>query len=361
MGGARMQLTPPAFLAQFTVRLQRGIKARMPGLKCREFDMRHSVLILLAAAFSIAVAMPPAAAQQSYPARPIKIVAPYPPGGASDITTRIFAAALPEFLGQPVVVENKPGGGTNIAAEYVARAAPDGYTLYVANFASHAVNRHLFAKLPFHPVKDFTRVAMMNRVPMFLCVRKESSFRTVADLVEHGRKNPGKLTYGTPGNGSPPHICGEQLKQLGKFDALHVPYKGVAEAAADMMAGQIDFMFDAATIAHHRAGRVRCIGVSYKERWPTEPEIPTLAESGVPGFDLIAFFGIVGPANMPRDIVEKLNAAFVAVARKPETIEKTRIAAVVPWPATIAETEAFLDDVDERWGPVVKASGAKID
>lgn len=297
-----------------------------------------------------------------YPSRAIKIVAPYPPGGSSDLTTRIFAAGISEILGQTAYVENKPGGGTNIAAETVARAAPDGYTLYVANFASHAVNRHLFTKMPFHPVKDFTQIAMMARVPMFLCVRKESAFNNVQDLVAFGKKNPGKLTYGSPGNGSPPHISGEMLKQIGGFDALHVPYKGgVAEAASDMMAGQIDFMFDAAIIAHHHAGRVRCLAVSYKERWPTEPNMPTVAEGGVPGFDLIAFFAIVGPAGVPKEVVEKLNAAFAAVARKPETIDKLKVAAVVPWAASVKETQDFLNDVDERWGPVVKASGAKVD
>ena len=325
---------------------------RLAGLLLGTAIMLVSTLLPLDSAF---------AQTQPYPSRPIKIVAPYPPGGASDITTRVFAGALPEFLGQPVIVENKPGGGTNIAAEYVARSAPDGYTLFVANFASHAVNRHLFSKLPFHPVRDFTQIAMMNMVPMFLCVRKESSFQSVKDLIAYGQSNPGKLTYGTPGNGSPPHISGELLKQLGKFDALHVPYKGVAEAAADMMAGQIDFMFDAAIIAHHHAGRVRCIGASYRERWPTEPDLPTLAESGVPGFDLIAFFAIVGPAGMSKDIVDKLNAAFVAVAKKPEIVERLKGTAVVPWPASLKETQDFLNEVDERWASVVKASGAKID
>lgn len=322
--------------------------------------VRGIVLGLTILASSLAT---PAVAQQAtYPSRPIKIVAPYPPGGSSDLTTRIFAAGISEILGQSAFVENKPGGGTNIAGEYVARSAPDGHTLFVANFASHAVNRHLFTKMPFHPVKDFTQIAMLARVPMFLCVRKESTFNSVQDVVAFGKKNPGKLTYGSPGNGSPPHIAGEMLKQMAGIDALHVPYKGgVAEAASDMMAGQIDFMFDAAIIAHHHAGRVRCIAVSYKERWPTEPAMPTVAEGGLPGFDLIAFFAIVGPAGVPKEIVEKLNAAFATVARKPETIEKLKVAAVVPWAATIKETEAFLNDVDERWGPVVKASGAKVD
>ncbi len=314
------------------------------------------------AVFSLAsvVAALPAAAQQTYPSKPIKIVVPYPPGGASDITTRIYAAGISEILGQPVVVENKPGGGTNIAADYVARSAPDGYTLYVANFASHAVNRHLFRSLPFDPVKDFTHVAMMIRAPMFLCVKPGSTFKTAGEIVAYGKANPGKLTYGSTGNGSPNHISGEQLKSLGKFDAVHVPYTGSAQLNADLLAGQIDWGFDASVIALHRSGKLKCIGVSSPERWPTDADLPPISET-VPGYSLVSFFGIVGPAKVPAEIVQRLNDAFVAVAKKPQTAEKLKITGVVPYPASLKETQAFLTDVDQRWGSLVKATGAKVD
>ena len=321
--------------------------------------VKLSTMLGLVCAFALAPAV--ASAQQAFPTKPIKIVVPYTPGGASDITTRIYGAGISEILGQPVIVENKPGGGTNIAAEYVARSAPDGYTLYVANFASHAVNRHLFSKLPFDPVKDFTQIAMMMRAPMILCVKPGSPFKTAGEIAEFGRANPGKLTYGSTGNGSPNHISGEQLKALGKFDAVHVPYKGSAELVADLLAGQLDWAFDASVIAQHRAGKLKCIGVSDKERWPTDPDLPPIAETGVPGYHLISFFGIVGPAGIPADIVQKLNDAFVQVAKRPETAEKLKVTAVVPYPASLKETQEFLTDVDQRWGPLVKASGAKVD
>lgn len=301
-----------------------------------------------------------ASAQGGWPSKPVKIVVPYPPGGASDITTRIYAAGVSEIIGQPVVVENKPGGGTNIAADYVARSAPDGYTLYVANFASHAVNRHLFKSLPFDPIKDFTHVAMMIRAPMFLCVKPGSPFKTAGEIVAYGKANPGKLTYGSTGNGSPNHISGEQLKSLGKFDAVHVPYTGSAQLNADLLAGQIDWGFDASVIALHRSGKLKCIGVSSSERWATDPDLPPIAET-VPGYSLVSFFGIVGPAKMPGDIVQKLNDAFVAVAKKPETTDKLKITGVLPYPASLKETQEFLTDVDQRWGALVKATGAKVD
>jgi tripartite-type tricarboxylate transporter receptor subunit TctC len=302
----------------------------------------------------------PAAAQQ-YPTKPIKIVVPYPPGGATDITVRVFQPGLEKALGQPIIVENKPGGATNIAAESVARAAPDGYTLYVANFASHAVNRWLFTKLPFDPVADFTHVAMLVRGPMFLCLKPGSTFKNVGELVEFARKNPGKLTYGSTGNGSPNHISGELLKHLAKIDVVHVPYTGSAQMYNDLLAGQIDYGFDAAAIQFHRSGKFKCVGVASNFRWPTDPELPPLNESGVPGFDLTSFFGIVGPKGLPQPIVEKLNAAFVAVAKQPETGEKLKVTAVVPFPASLKETQDFLLDQDKKWAPIVKASGAKVD
>ncbi|MBX6426333.1 MAG: tripartite tricarboxylate transporter substrate binding protein [Variibacter sp.] len=303
----------------------------------------------------------PAPAQTPYPAKPIKIVVPYPPGGATDITTRIFAQGLTEILGQQVFVENKPGAATNIGAEYVARAAPDGYTLYVANFASHAVNRWLFKKLPFDPVADFTHVAMMVRGPMFLCVKPGLNVASVKELIELARQNPGKLTYGSTGNGSPNHISGELLKHLAKIDVVHVPYTGSAQLYNDLLAGQIDYGFDAAAIQFHRSGKLKCLGVASTFRWPTDPELPTLAESGVPGFDLVSFFGIVGPKGLPEPIVARLNAAFVAIAKRPETAERLAVTAVTPFPASLQETREFLLEQDKKWAPIVQASGAKID
>jgi tripartite-type tricarboxylate transporter receptor subunit TctC len=319
-------------------------------------------MISIASAALAAVLMAaPASAQAQYPTKPIKIVVPYPPGGASDITTRIFANGLTEVLGHQVFIENKPGGGTNIAAEYTARSAPDGYTLYVANFASHAVNRWLFKSMTYDPLTDFTHVAMMVRGPMFLCLKPGLNLASVKELVELAKQKPGALTYGSTGNGSPNHITGELLKYTAKIDAVHVPYTGSAQMYNDLLAGQIDYGFDAAAIQFHRSGKLKCIGVASSFRWPTDKELPTLAESGVPGFDLTSFFGIVGPKGIPTPIVEKLNEAFRTVALRPDTAEKLAVTATIPFPATLKETQEFLTEQNSKWAPIVKASGASVD
>ncbi|MCC7345821.1 MAG: tripartite tricarboxylate transporter substrate binding protein [Variibacter sp.] len=317
--------------------------------------------MLLAAALVCAAVPPNVAAQGAYPTKPVKIVVPYPPGGPTDITARVYAQGMTELLGQQFVVENRPGGGTNIGAEYAARSAPDGYTLYVANFASHAVNRWLFKSLSYDPIKDFAAVAMLVRGPMFLCAKPSLGVNSVQELLALARSKPGALTYGSTGNGSPPHISGEYLKYLTKIDVVHVPYRGSADMIADMLAGQIDYGFDAAIVAQGRAGKLKCFGVGSTQRWPTDPEIPTLKESGVPDFELTSFFGIVAPAKTPDEIAAKLNAAFRAIAQRPETAERLKVTATIPFPATVEETAAFLREQDTKWAPIVKASGAKVD
>jgi tripartite-type tricarboxylate transporter receptor subunit TctC len=319
---------------------------------------------ILMVVLALVLGQAPAMAQAPYPTKPVKIVVPYPPGGPTDITARVYAQGLTELLGQQFVVENKPGGGTNIGAEYAARSAPDGYTLYVANFASHAVNRWLFKSLTYDPVADFAPIAMMVRGPMFLCTKPSLGVNSVRELLALARAKPGGLTYGSTGNGSPPHISGEYLKVLAKIDVVHVPYRGSADMIADMLAGQIDYGFDASIIAQGRTGKLKCIGVGSSERWPTDPDIPTLKESGVPevaDFDLTSFFGIVAPAKTPADIAEKLNAAFRAIAQRPDTAEKLKVTATIPFPTTVAETAAFLREQDTKWAPIVKASGATVD
>lgn len=323
--------------------------------------MRKSIALVSAALAVLGLAVGPGAAQAPYPSKPIRIIVPYPPGGATDITTRIFAPGLTEILGQPIVIENKPGASTNLGAEQGARAAPDGYTLYVANFASHAVNRWLFNKLTYDPLADFTHVAMMVRGPMFLCVKPGLKVASVKELVDLAKSKPGGLTYGSTGNGSPNHISGELLKHLAKIDVVHVPYVGSAQMYNDLLAGQVDYGFDAAAIQFHRSGKLKCIGVASNFRWPTDKEIPTLNESGVPGFDLTSFFGIVGPKGMPQPVVEKLNEAFRKVAERPETGEKLAVTATIPFPATLKETQEFLTEQNFKWAPIVKASGAKVD
>jgi len=319
-------------------------------------------LASLAAALALAVSFAaPLAAQSDFPNRPIRIVVPYPPGGTTDISLRAYVPELTETLGQPIVVDHRPGAGTNLGAEIVARSAPDGYTLYVSNFASHGVNRWLFSKLPFDPIGDFTPVAMLVRGPMFLCLRPGLEVKSAAELIDLARKKPGGLTYSSSGNGSPPHIAGELFKYLTKIDVLHVPYKGSAAQHAALLAGEVDFGFDGSIIALHRSGRLRCIAVGSTFRWPTDKEIPTLIETGVPGFDVTSFFGIVGPKGMPQPVVDKLNAAFRKAAGNAEVGKRLEITGTIPFPATVEETRAFLREQDSKWGPIVKAAGAKVD
>ena len=285
---------------------------------------------------------------------------PYPPGGATDIVVRLYGPGMGEALGQPIIVENKAGAGTNLAGETVARSAPDGYTLYVASFASHSVNRWLYKKMPYDPAKDLVGVAMISRSPMFLCVKPGSPFKTAGDVVAYGKANPGKLTYGSTGNGSPNHISGALLANLGKFDAVHVPYKGSAELQADLLAGQIDYGFDGAIIQHHRAGKLTCIATGSAEPWPTDPELPSVGKD-VPGFDMSAYFGLTAPAGTPADVIEKINAAVLKVARTPELNEKLKVTSAVSFPTNVKETQDFLNKELVRWETVIKASGATVD
>lgn len=321
--------------------------------------MVHVGRIALAALIGLVAAAPAAVAQQ-FPTKPVKIVVPYPPGGATDIVVRLYAPGVGEALGQPVIVENKAGAGTNLAGETVARSAPDGYTLYVASFASHSVNRWLYKKMPYDPAKDMVGVAMISRSPMFLCVKPGSPFKTAGEIVAYGKANPGKLTYGSTGNGSPNHISGALLAHLGKFEAVHVPYKGSAELQADILAGQIDYGFDGAIIAHHRSGKLKCIATGSAAPWPTDPEFPPVGKD-VPGFDMSAYFGITAPAGTPADVIEKLNAAFLKVAKTPELAEKLKVTSATPFPTTVKEAQDFLSKELVRWESVVKASGASVD
>ena len=315
---------------------------------------------IVASLFGLCLLAAAAQAQSTFPTKPIRILVPYVPGGAVDIILRIYSPYVTETLGQQLVIENKPGGGTNIAGEMVARSAPDGYTLYAASFASHSVNRWLFTKMPYDPAKDMVAVAMLARTPMFLCVKPGSPFKTAAEIAEWGRANPGKLTFGSSGNGSPNHISGELLKLLGKFDAVHVPYNGSGELQPDVLAGQLDFAFDGAIIQHHRSGKLKCIGVAAAAGWPTDPEIPPV-NATVPGFDLSAYFALTAPTGTPADLIEKINTAFVAAARRPDVAEKLKVTSAIPFPASVIETKAFLDNELVKWEALIKATGAKVD
>jgi len=315
----------------------------------------------LAAALLLVAAQTHAQAQDDYPNRPPKIVVPYPAGGVSDNVTRLFAQGLTEKLGKQFVIENKPGAGTNIGAAAVATAAPDGYTFYLANFASHSVNRWLYKSLTYDPAADFEPVVMFTQGPMILCVHPSLEVDTVAGLVDLVKKKPGKLSYGSPGIGSPNHIVMELFKTRTGTDMVHVPYKGAADAGADLVAGRIEVMFDATILPMVRAGKVKALAVAFGERWPTEPQFPALGEVGYPDIVLTTYFGLVAPAKTPTAILDKVAVATREIAQRPDIREKVAIMGHIPFVTTRQETAAFLRNENTKWRDVIAASGAKVE
>ncbi len=307
------------------------------------------------------LAAPIASSQTAYPDKVVRIVVPYAPGGATDSAARVFAQGLAELLGQQFIIDYKPGGGTNIGAAFVAQSAPDGYTLYVANFASHGVNKWLYKKLAYDPDKDFAPVAMMTLSPQFLVVHPSVPVKSVRDLVRLAKTSPGKLTYGSPGIGSPNHIAGELFRMQADIKVVHVPYKGSALSSLGLLGGETDYIFDATAMTYVHAGRLKVLAVAYTKRWPTEPDVPSMAELGFPGVSVEPFFALVAPANTPVPVLQKLNDATRIVAKRPDVAAKLAPIGVIPTALTLNETADFLREQSTKWAPVVKASGAKVD
>ncbi|MEI6382063.1 MAG: tripartite tricarboxylate transporter substrate binding protein [Betaproteobacteria bacterium] len=299
-------------------------------------------------------------AQSDYPNRPVKIVVPFGAGGMSDGLTRLFAKELSNKLGQPFVLDFKPGAATNIGAAAVFNSPSDGYTLFVSTMASNALNKWTYKKLAFDP-DAFSNVGIMGVVTSFVVVRPESPFKSVEDLIRAAKANPQGLSYGTHGAGGPNHMITELFRsQSGIQQLVHVPYKGL-ESHVDLMAGRIDFMIDGAAINLVQSGKLRAIAVTYPRRWPTQPNIPTMAEQGYPQVTLSAFFGLCAPPNTPASILEKLNAVMRDVARNPD-IEKALLSTnIMPMAATRQETTDFIKQQSEKWGPILKSLNISFD
>lgn len=307
------------------------------------------------------LAAPIVSSQTAYPDKPVRIVVPYAPGGATDSAARVFGQGLGELLGQQFIIDNKPGGGTNIGAAFVAHSAPDGYTLYVANFASNGVNKWLYKKLSYDPDKDFAPVAMMTLSPQFLVVHPSVPVKSVKDLIRLAKTSPGNLTYGSPGIGSPNHIAGELFRMEANIKVVHVPYKGSALSSLGLLRGETDYIFDATAMTYVHAGKLKVLAVAYTKRWPTEPDVPSMAELGFPGVSVEPFFALVAPANTPVSILQKLNDATRTIAKRPDVATKLAPIGVIPIALTLNETADFLREQSTKWAPVVKASGAKVD
>ncbi|AKQ54555.1 Bug family tripartite tricarboxylate transporter substrate binding protein [Bordetella hinzii] len=316
---------------------------------------------LIAGAVS-AFALSTAPAQAAYPDKPVRIVVGFSAGGTTDVIARIMAKELTESLGQSFVVENKPGGGSNIATDYVARATPDGYTLLFVAVTS-AINQTLYTNVNFDLVKDFAPVALGAKVPNILVINPQVPVKSVQELVAYAKAHPGKLAFASSGSGTSIHMAGELFKQRAGIDVLHVPYKGSAPAVTDLIGGQVQFMFDnmPSSWPHVQSGKLRALAVTTTERSKSAPDLPTMQESGFDKFDVSSWFGLIAPAGTPPDVIEKLNAAMNKALDKASVQKSYESLGAVGQKTTPAEFGAFIKSEVEGWAPVVKASGAKVD
>jgi tripartite-type tricarboxylate transporter receptor subunit TctC len=294
-----------------------------------------------------------------YPTRPIKLLVGASAGGTTDTMARTIAEPLAGFFGQPVLVENRPGAGGNLAAEAVARSAPDGYTLLVS-YTSHTINATLYPKLPFDPVADFSPIAMISTVPSLLVGNPKVPARDLKELIALAKARPGKLTIAIGGIGSSLHLAGDRFKMMAGVEILNVPYKGTAPALTDVLGGQVDMMFISLVTgtAQVQAGNLRAYGVTSAARQPSFPDLPAIGEI-VPGFESEAWFGVFGPAKLPDGIVGKLNQAIIGALKDPRMREQLLREGANPAALTPAEFAAFVRQDIERWEPVVRSSGAK--
>jgi tripartite-type tricarboxylate transporter receptor subunit TctC len=323
--------------------------------------MKRFSAVLVASVLALVVSQ--GAFAQAFPSKPIRILCPFPPGGGVDITARAIGLELSKSLGQPVTVENKPGAGGNIAAAETARSAPDGYTLFLTLNSLHSINPLLYSKLPFDAMKDFAFITPLVAFSNVLIVNPANPAKSVQELIAQAKAQPGKLTYASSGNGTNVHLVGELFKSMAGVDVVHVPYKGSAPALTDMLAGNVTMMFETIpfAITQIKSGKLRALAVTSAKRQPLMPEIPALAESGLPGFDTIAWYGLIAPAGTSRDIVMKLNAEAIKGAHSKdfrERMEPLGFEIVTGTPERMVE---MLRADAARWAPVVKATGVKIE
>ena len=318
---------------------------------------RHLLITTLALAASTA------AFAQS--AKPIRLIVPYAPGGPLDVTARALAEQVKDSLGT-VIVENKPGAGGNIGSDYVAKATPDGSVIGLAAVATHAINPWLFSKMPYDAARDFAPITQMVRVPNVLVMNADTAARlkinTLADLIAYAKRNPGQLNYGSGGNGSAGHLAGEMFKQGAGIFAVHIPYNGANPAQLALVSGQVDFNIDnlASAAANIKAGKLKALAVTTAKRSPMLPGVPAMAET-LKGFEVDTWWGLAAPAGTPKDVIDKLNAAFTAALKSPETQQRFAMLMAEPVPTTPEQFGQLMQRERARYEPVVKRSGAKVD
>jgi tripartite-type tricarboxylate transporter receptor subunit TctC len=313
----------------------------------------------LAAAAALAT---PAAWAQAWPAKPIRIIVPYPPGGFTDVTARLIGQKLQERLGQTVLVDNKAGANGTIGVAELARSAADGYTFAIV-IAAHAANPSLYAKLPYDTRKDFVAVSLIGLSPLVAAVNKDAPFKSAQELVAYAKRNPGKVSFGSSGNGSAAHLTTELLKSMTQTDMVHIPYKGAAAALQDLMGGQIQLLFDAASglINPGKAGKVRLIGVSAERRLPALPELPTFIEQGITGFTGSTWAGLLAPARTPPAIIKRLADEVSRIVRLDDVKSRLEGMGTVPAGSPPEEFAAFIDAETAKWGKVIREAKVKLD
>ena len=319
-------------------------------------SLRFTSLVVLA--FLAAIPLH-AAGAETYPNRPVRLLVGLVPGGGTDVMARIVASRWGDVLGQHIVVENRPGSGGLIAAETAARAPADGHTLLFGAISYNAIFASMYRKLPYDPVKDFAPISLVAKVPNVLIVNPKVPVRSVSEFIAHVKANPGKLSYGSSGNGSSLHLSMEMLKKQTGLDITHVPYKGGAAAMVDLLAGQIQAMFDnlPGQIAYVKSGRTRALAVTTAQRNKHIPDVPTMIEAGVPGYEVTVWYGVFAPARVPKAIVAKLNADLVKTLRLPEIRDKMAEQGAEPSPTTPEEFAAFQKAEVAKWAKVVKDAG----
>jgi tripartite-type tricarboxylate transporter receptor subunit TctC len=325
--------------------------------------MRALRRLALFAAVGLMLAQATFAHADTWPSKPLRLLVPFPPGGAADTVGRIYAERLGEALKQPVVVENKPGAGTAIAAEAAAKAAPDGYTLSLAPAGQLTILPHLNPAIPYDPVKDFAPVSLLASVPYVVGASAEAPVATLQDLIAKAKAEPGKLTYSSCGNGTLCHLSGELFKSLTGTDLLHVPFKGSAPAVQALLGGQVDLAFDTLTVLapQVKAGKVKGLVITSAARSPLVPDVPTAREAGLPDFVVASWFGLVVPAATPKDIVERLNREVGYIAALPAVRERLAAQGLDAIASTQADFARIIGEDFTRWGKVVQTSGAKLD
>ena len=327
------------------------------------FQLSKRFLLCSAAALCLAASATAAQAQANYPSKPVRVIVPYPAGGTTDIIARIAANQLTERLKQPFIVENRAGASGAIGSQAVAQSAPDGYTLLMGTASSHGINSALQKSLPYDAVKDFAPVTIVANTPNIIIANPNVPVKNLGDLIKLAKAEPGKINFGSTSPGGSPHMSAELVKMMASIDMTHVPYKGAAPMLTDLIGGQVQIGFDnlPSSIGFVKSGKVRALAVTTAKRWPGAPDIPTVAESGVPGYEVSGWFGLLAPAGTPKDILHKLQAAIADAVRSPAVSKQLQDLGAEPVANTPEVFAQEIKDDVEKWITVVKNTGVKLE